>query len=249
MTRRPHAQAPTSSSSPRRNGILLAVALATGTTGCPSADVDGRFDEFVENTEDEREDSKDVRMDMGSALADVTGTFLFALDTVASPGLPLQFIATVTFAAEGAGGTLGMDLQPLALMQGSSTDPRTPAGEVIEVPGIAVDESGGFMVALGVLEVTGAANPITQSDIKADVSLSGGIQSVDLFCGTVDGMVSEPTDIPLRGSTFAAQRIEATDPASLPTEVLLRCPEGGGMTDDGGSTEESGGGGGSGTGG
>ena len=218
-------------------GLGLALAVLTG---CPSPDVDGKLDRFLEETEDEREEAQNVKMDMGGTVADVTGTFLFALDTIVQPGSPLQFIATTTFTPEGTGGTIGFDLQPLSLEQASLTEPREPVGDVIVVPPVAVDEGGGFEIgSLGTLMVTGMANPITGSDIVAEVGLVGSILSEDVYCGQASGMVTEPLPLELAGSTFAAIRIEATDPASLPDEntILLSCPEGGVGDDDGGSDE------------
>lgn len=208
--------------------------------GCPSPDVEGKYDGFLEETQDERDEAQNTRMDVGGQLADVTGTFLFALDTIVSPGLPLQFIAEVTFTPEGSGGMLAMELQPLALNQGSQTEPRTPVGDVISIPATPVDESGAFTIAsLGELRVTGVANPITGGDIRADVSLDGNIFNENIFCGSAGGEVFEPLPLMLGGSTFGAERIDDTSAAALPTDIVLSCPEGGAM-DDGGSGDDGG---------
>lgn len=196
-------------------------------TGCP--DTREKFDRFLEDTEEQREEAQQTR-DMGGALADVTGTFLFAIAPSLNPATPLQFIATSTFevAADGSGGTLNMVLQPLSLDVGSTTVPREPVGDPIELLDIAVDAGGAFVVESlgGPIMVTGEANPITGSDIVADISLMGAIQGEDIICGTAAGEVSSPIVADLSGSTFAAQRIEATDSASLPDPVLAACPEG-----------------------
>ena len=223
-------------------GIFSLVAL----TGCPSPDVSGKFDGFIDDTEEKREEAQNVKLDVGGQLADVSGTFLFALDTIIQPGLPLQFIAEVTFTAEGAGGILAMTLQPLSLDQGSVTEPRVEVGDLIVVPDIEVDASGAFSIeSLGVLNVVGAANPITGGAIKADVSLAGNIIDENLFCGQAGGEVFEPLMLDLTASTFAVQRLEATDPASLPGEMDLavRCPADGGMMgeESGGGSDETGG--------
>ena len=227
---------------PLASATATALALAV-LTGCPSPDVEGKHDRFLDDTEDEREEAQNVKMDVGGTLADVTGTFLFALDTVVQPGTPLQFIATTTFTPDGAGGTIGFDLQPLSLEQGSVTTPREPVGDLINVEPVPVDEGGSFEIgSLGTLMVTGMANPITGSDIVAEVSLTGNILSEDIYCGQAAGMVTEPLPLELAGSTFAALRIDATDPASLPDEntILLRCPEGGVGEDDGGGSDDGG---------
>ena len=222
--------------------LATALLVAVGATGCPSPEPEAKYDEFLENTEEERDEAHNQRMDVGSQLADVSGTFLFAISTIVDATKPLQFIAEVTFVAEGSGGMISMTLQPLALTQGSTTEPRTPVGDPIEVPAVAVDESGRFTIpSLGTLMVTGDANPITGSDISADVSLEGNILSEDLFCGLAGGEVFQPLMLNLMGSTFAAERIESTDPASLPQDVLFLCPEGG--AGEGGGSDEGGSGG------
>ena len=95
------------------------------------------------------------------------------------------------------------------------------------------------MADLGELAVTGAANPITGSDIVATLSLTGAIQDENVYCGIAGGMVTVPANIDLTGSTFAAIRInpeDAMNPAALPDPPVGACPEGTGMSDtDGGS--------------
>jgi hypothetical protein len=170
-------------------------------------------------------------MDQGGALADVTGDFLFALAAVIDPAHPLQFYATVTFTPAPEGGTLDMQLQPLSLEQGGTTMPRQPVGDVLPLMGVPVDASGGFMVSIDQpVMVTGMANPITGSDIVATLALDGVIQSEDIFCGTVTGMVTQPLMLDLMGSTFAAVRVPSID--MLPGDpITVACPMGGeGMT-------------------
>ena len=109
--------------------LATALLVAVGATGCPSPEPEAKYDEFLENTEEERDEAQNQRMDVGSQLADVSGTFLFAISTIVDATKPLQFIAEVTFVAEGSGGMISMTLQPLALTQGSTTEPRTPVGD------------------------------------------------------------------------------------------------------------------------
>ena len=230
-----------------RSGSWAGAALTLLLSGCP--DPEAKLDRFIEATEDEREEFQGQKMDVGGQLEDISGTFHFALASSIAPDLPLQFIATSTFTAieDGSGGTLNLELQPLSLMVGSTTEPREPVGEALIFNDIPVDAGGGFMVDLGMVTVTGAANPITGSDIAANLVLMGGIQSADLFCGAVTGEVTSPIMQDLAGSTYAAQRIEMTDPASLPgaegqPELLSACPaDGGGDTDGtGGDTDGAG---------
>ncbi len=213
-------------------GFLVATTL--GVAGCPSPDVEGKFEDYVDQTQEIRDEAANVKMDVGGALADVTGTFHFALAAVIAAETPLQFVATTTFTPEGDGGTLMMELQPLSLNFGEVTVPREFVGEVVTLS-FPVDGAGAFDADLGEVAVTGAANPITGSDIVATLGLTGAIQNEDLFCGIAAGMVTVPANIDLTGSTFAAVRIDATDPASLPVDVLGGCPAGGGGESESGS--------------
>lgn len=100
--------------------------------------------------------------------------------------------------------------------------PRQPVGETLMIENIPVAADGTFSVDLGTTMVTGAANPITGSDIEAALSLQGFIQSQDLFCGLASGMVTVPLVASLDGSTFAASRVTAID--ALPEMFPLKCP-------------------------
>lgn len=233
---------------PRWAHTLALAPLAISLTGCPSPKPEEKFDDFLDETEEEREEFQSMKQDMGSQLEDVNGTFLFAIETVISPGLYLQFITTTTLeiSPDGSGGTMTLSFQPLSLDQGQNLVPREPVGEPIVASDIDVSPAGQFRVESlgGDVMVSGAANPITGGDIVADLGFEGFIQSEDLYCGTVFGDVSSPIQAMLTGSTFAAVRIEGTDPASLPTDIIAKCPEGvdggtggtGGTGDTGGMT-------------
>lgn len=221
------------------NALALSSVLGLAVlTGCPSPDVEGRYDGFVDKTQDIRDDAASVKMDIGGSLADVTGTFHFSLAAIVAETTPLQFIATTTFTADPAGGgTLDIELQPLSLDVLATTEPREFVGDVVSIS-FPVDESGAFEADLGELAVTGAANPITGSDIVATLSLQGAIQDENVYCGNAGGMVTVPANIDLTGSSFAAIRInpeDATNPAALPDPPVGACPEGTGGDTDGGS--------------
>jgi hypothetical protein len=230
---------------------FVAAALCCVATGCPEPDAQGKYDKFLDQTDEEREDAANVKMDQGGSLADVNGTFLFALAAVIDLAHPLQFYSTVTFTAspDGQGGMLMMDLQPLSLVPQGTTMPRLPVGDVLTLPPVPVDATGGFaiMIAEDVM-VTGEANPITGSDIVATLNLVGTIQSEDVFCGTVTGMVTQPLMLDLTGSTFASVRVPSID--MLPGDpITVACPAEGAETggaesggaESGGSSSSSGG--------
>ncbi len=229
-------------SSPNPAVRLLVAATLVVLTGCPSPDAPGKYDDFIEQTEEEREDAANIKMDQGGALADVSGDFLLALAAVIAPETPLQFYATVTFTPSADGGMLQMNLQPLSLDPGETTIPRQPVGDSLTLQPVAVNATGGFELPISEpVMVTGMANPITGSDIVATLNLSGTIQSEDLFCGTVTGMVTSPLMLDLTGSSFAAVRVPSVD--MLPGEpITVACPVGGGEDTGGGSSSDSGGG-------
>lgn len=231
-------------SSPNPAVRLLVAAALVVLTGCPSPDAPGKYDDFIEQTEEEREDAANIKMDQGGALADVNGDFLLALAAVIAVETPLQFYATVTFTPSADGGMLQMNLQPLSLDPGETTAPRQPVGDALMLQPVAVNATGGFELPISEpVMVTGMANPITGSDIVATLNLSGTIQSEDLFCGTVTGMVTSPLMLDLTGSSFAAVRVPSVD--MLPGDpITAACPVGGGEDTGGGSggSTDSGGG-------
>lgn len=145
------------------------------------------------------------------------GQYLLAIATTVDPDKPLQFLAT--FATD-AGSVLTLTLQPLTLGQGKVTTPRQPLGAPLQFAGIPI-VAGKFSVDLGTLQFAGPTNPITGSDIVAQLSLAAAIADMDLVCGAVDGEVLEPPVGVITGSTFAAVRL--TDPKVLPTAVQTDC--------------------------
>jgi hypothetical protein len=229
---------------------LLAAAIALA-TGCPSPEPGEKFDRFLDDTEEERESSA---VDQGGALADINGTFLFALASFLAPEAPLQFYTTVMFTDNGDGtGMASLSMQPLSLDIGSAIGPREFVGDPLEIPEVAIDANGAFVIdIMEMVMLPGEANPITGSPIVTTrLTLSGNIQDTDLFCGVATGMVIMPLETSLDGSTFAAERVDAPDPAGLPMPPLGKCPDGGGGggEDSGSGGSESGSGSGSGTGG
>ena len=218
-------------------GMLVAVTMLAG---CPSPEVEGRYNEFGDKTQDIRDEAASVKMDVAGTLVDVTGTFHFSLTaTPVAPTTPFQFIATTVFTPNDAGGgQLDIELQPLSLELGATNTPREFTGEPVPLS-FVVDEAGTFDADLGVIELVGEANPVTGSEIVATMQLQGAILDANVYCGNVGGAVTVPANIDLTGSTFAAIRInpeDAMSPELLPDPPVGACPEGGGSGDtDGGS--------------
>lgn len=222
----------------RTSAIAAALAATTGfLAGCPSADPPAKLDSFLEETQDERDEAANMKMDVGGTLADISGTHLFALSATLSPTTPLQFIATIELTSTPEGGTMSATFQPLSLDITATTTPREMVGDPLTFTDIPVDAGGGFTLDFGSVGVVGAANPITGADIEASLQITGAIQNADLWCGTVTGAVTVPLDYDLVNSSFAAVRVEDTSPAGLPMDVVYACPEGGEESGSGGMTD------------
>ena len=235
-SRRPSSGSLSSTVSPRpgiarsgiRDGRALGLLLLVVATGCPSPDPEGKYDRFVEQTEDDRE-VPDTKMDFGAPVLpdaggsgpNIDGLYLVAVNTSVSVGLPLQFIGEVTAEIDGMGnGTISVVFQPLSLEQGSTTVPREEVGDPLTIDGDVEDFSFTLPFPQPTM-VTGAANPITGSDISANLDLAGTIRSEDAWCGTVTGMVLSPVMLGLDGSVFAATRL--TDRDERPTKFPCDC--------------------------
>lgn len=216
------------------------IGVVTMLAGCPSPEVEGRYDDFTDKTQEIRDDAASVKMDVAGTLVDVTGTFHFSLTaTPVAPTTPFQFVATTVFTPDDAGGgQLDIALQPLSLDIGATNTPREFTGDPVELS-FTVDDAGAFDADLGEINLIGDANPVTGSDIVATMQLQGAIQDENVYCGNVGGMVTVPANIDLTGSTFAAIRIneeDAMNPDLLPDPPVGACPEGGSTSDtDGGS--------------
>jgi hypothetical protein len=169
--------------------------------------------------------STDTGSTGGNALPDIDGDFLMAVATVIDPSLPLQYIATFDITPVGMGGTVDVDLQPLALDQGSTTVPRTPFGVPMSFPGLPVAPDGTFSIPIGPLPVPGETNPITGSDVQADmVLIDATIIDEDNVCGTMSGDLVSPIMISLSGTTMGSVRVADTSPAGLPVVFPVACP-------------------------
>ncbi len=154
--------------------------------------------------------------------------YLLALMTSLGPNTPLQFVLTVDwmFAADCAS-VATFSFQPLSLDVGSTTTPREFVGDPLVFPDIGFDAMGNFEIDMGVVMVTGIANPITGSDITASLLVSGHVVHVDALCGDITGMLMSPLQYDLAGSTFAAIRLadDGSDPATLPVMFPSDCSQ------------------------
>jgi hypothetical protein len=156
------------------------------------------------------------RLDIGVEPGDQT--LLLAVDTIISPGLPLQGIVWLE---SNGGGTIDLALQWLSLDQGSTTEPRELVGDVYAYSAIPVSPDGSFTWETGVVLIPGAANPITGSDIVASV-VAEVVPQGSPYCGRVGGEVTSPINVPLDGSTHAMTAVASE--LELPLEFPVTCP-------------------------
>ncbi len=220
-------------------GVCLGVCACSGrivadgddgadTGGSPTSSADDGVDDFgdeqpvpdsgeaevgeVEGEVDEGEAEVDEGMQREEKEA------LLAVATFLAPATPLQWHLVSTLEN---GELVEVRLQSLSLDVGSTTTPRELVGESFVVE-TAVDDVGGLGIRVGELFVPGAANPITGSDITGmDVRMIGDTFMDGSACGTVTGMIVQPLETPLDGSTFAVTPIESLD--ALPDVVEAGC--------------------------
>ncbi len=192
-----------------RTALSILALLATPVlVGCPNPN--SEFDEFVK-----RQAAIDMSVNMPdqgpSKIFDVTGHFLLAVSTTLDPSRPLQFLTDVTLVQTGSTATIAMQAQALRVAD------RGPTGGIISVAAQPVAADGTFSIPFGVQMVSGDANPITGSDIVADLTLKGVTRSANRLCGDITGMVIMPLALDLAGSTWGAIRIApGTTGAALP---------------------------------
>lgn len=141
---------------------------------------------------------------------EIDGEYLFALSAVvnknkSNKNRPIMVHNTVT--TKDSGGSLAMDwsLQPL-----DKDDRKTPVGAPLAINDIVIGADGTFDVDPAELDVNGAANPLSGSDITADISsLKGSVCNLGgFYCGTVAGDVSKPLTLSLAGTTWTMEKIE-----------------------------------------
>lgn len=214
---------------------LLAPAFALVlAVGCQKNTIELETDPGTNDDDDDDDESSDPTTtttmttvsptDDGPVATDDTGPMpgsqllLLAIDTVISPGLPIQAVVNLTAGT----GTVDLTLQFLSLDQGSTTTPRQPVGDVYAYAGLPVDGTGTFYWDTGVILIPGAANPITGSDLVVSIQTNVVPVGTPAYCGPVGGLVTSPIEAPLDGSTHAMTAIG--DVGSLPTDFAVACP-------------------------
>jgi hypothetical protein len=147
----------------------------------------------------------------------IDGSYLWTVSTEVGPTTPVLFHAVLTTVAAGDGLELSFTAAPL-----DSGDRTTEAGPAVDYGPIAISAAGCFETSLHV-EAPGAANPITGTDLAADLDLAGQLcADVDpLICGTITGAVTVPVALDLTSSNFTFD--QANGPGDYTEPPILNC--------------------------
>lgn len=196
-------------------GWAAIACIAVFVPGCP--DPDAEFDSFEARYEKINGEGPGATT-TGAGPCDykpLEGEYLFALSAKLSPSNPVMFRTKLTV----DGSAFTMEFQPL-----KAKDKTTAVGEPFSVGPVEASADGGaFTADLGMLTISGEANPITAgTEIVATVMLQGALCSgiPDVLCGGVTGMVSKPAMLDLMGSTFGMVKIVD---GVLPEKTTINC--------------------------
>lgn len=189
--------------------------------GCP--DTEGKFNDFQDRYEVIHPTTSSASTSgsgggcAAPAAGELDGPYVFALSASLDPPNPVLFDAQITSADGATGLELSFVLQAL-----DAKDRMTKVGESFPLGPFVVAADGTFEADFPPLAVVGTANPISGSDLEADVSLSGTVCGASgVLCGALNGNVTKPTDIALDGSSFAFEPLDA--PGSYPAQPTLNC--------------------------
>ncbi len=199
------------STEPSMSGRTTTATTTTATTPT-SAPVD---DDASDDTTDVDSDDPIPPPDVPSGWP-VEGRYLFGLGLVIAPETPLQFVGTVFADGE----LLDVTLTSLSLDFGSTTAPREPVGEAFVFESIPIAADGTFVLDFDEASIPGAANPITGSDVVADLRIVGWFNGRRI-CGNASGQVVVPANIDLAGSSFGGIPLEGE---ALPPIEDASCP-------------------------
>jgi hypothetical protein len=122
----------------------------------------------------------------------VEGTYLIGLATAQVPAVPLMFEATLSGVENG---TFDVSAQPIDAA-------REATGEPLVANDVVIGEGDTFTIEFREVIIPAGANPITGSDLTVTVLLIGEPCATGL-CGAAEGMVTDPVELDLEGSTWA----------------------------------------------
>jgi len=189
----------------RRLATALCAALVVVLAGCP--DPDEEFTAFTDRHEDIYGNSPSTSGGVGGsctppAAGEVDGEYLFALVVALSATKPAPLRATLTTMDGAAGLEFTLDLQPL-----SAEDRVSEVGSPFSVGPFPVSAEGSFDADWGSITVPGDTNPISASELVADLQTLGNLCPGDFFCGIANGQVTSPAPIDITGSAWTMESL------------------------------------------
>jgi hypothetical protein len=192
-------------------------------TGCP--DAEGEYEAFKERFS---------KIDSGAVVncdapipctaipqpGEIDGDYFFAFASSLEKTKPMVFVATITTSAGAAGTDMHWSLQAL-----DWSDRVTPVGPAIDAGTISIAADGTIDADLPPIDVVGAANPFSHTDITADVSSLTGqfCAGQTFFYGDFDGTVTKPITLSVDGSTWTLTKV--TGPADYPEPPPTDCQQ------------------------
>lgn len=154
----------------------------------------------------------------------IDGEYLCALSATIGRDKPIYLYIDMDL----DGDTITANAQPLVRDtteegDGLMENRRTPAGDALPEITATYESDGSFELEWIDVTMVGEANPITFREIGGDFVLSGTFVTDDVAFGDLGGMITNPTTLPLNGSTFACERTEdplSVDPVYYNSDIL-----------------------------
>lgn len=188
-----------------------AAALATSLLlagGCASPDPEAELDEFREAALTDT-GGGDTDISCSTERPTPDGDYLCALSATLDRQKPLYILVNFTL----DGDTLSVTGQPLVrdLDEDGATpmaNARQPAGDPLADVTTTLESDGSFTIDWSGSLISGEANPLTYRELGGDLILTGTFITDDVAAGDMGGQVTNPTVVPLAGSTFACERTD-----------------------------------------
>ncbi len=192
-------------------GAAVTLALLTG---CP--DPDAKFADFVQRHGDIYGMGTGGQVGVGGGCAvplagELDGQYLFSLVAKQSPGKPAPLRATLTTSAGTSGLQFALELSPL-----SADDRVTAVGAPFGLGPFDVGSDGTFEADWGTITVPRETNPISDSELTAEVQLLGTLCPGAYFCGVANGTILMPVMLSIDGSSWTMESLDTfTEPPKV----------------------------------
>lgn len=185
-------------------GLAAGATLIAVLAGCPDPDVE--FEDFVKRKDEIATSGSGSGGSTGvgggcaaPAAEDFDGDYLLSLVVMLSPDKPAPFRATLT----NTEAEFSLSLQPL-----HADDRSSDVDSPFMLGPFALNMDGTFEADFGTITIPPDTNPVSGSELVADVVLLGKLCPADFLCGKANGMVTSPAPIPLDGSDWTMEKLD-----------------------------------------